>query len=50
MRIPESLWIENDKRGYQELCPDCEAYGLKKKARINEVQCPFINVDLLSKF
>ena len=30
MRITESLQIENDKRGYQELCSVCEAYGLKK--------------------
>ena len=29
MRITESL-IENDRRGYQEVCSDCEAYGLKK--------------------
>ena len=21
--------MENDRRGYQELCSDCEAYGLK---------------------
>ena len=26
----ESLYIENDRRGYQELGSDCEAYGLKK--------------------
>ena len=30
MRITESLQIENDRRGFQELCSDCEAYGLKK--------------------
>ena len=36
MRITESLQIENVRRGYQELCSDCEACGLKK-ARINEV-------------
>ena len=29
MRITESLEIENDIRGYQEVCLDCEAYGLK---------------------
>ena len=22
--------MENDRRGYQEVCSDCEAYGLKK--------------------
>ena len=30
MRITESLQLENDRRGYQQLCSDCEAYGLKK--------------------
>ena len=30
MRITESLIGENDRRGYQEVCSDCEAYGLKK--------------------
>ena len=30
MQITESLYIENDRRGYQEVCSDCEAYGLKK--------------------
>ena len=30
MRITESFSIENDRRGYQEVCTDCEAYGLKK--------------------
>ena len=30
MRITESLSIENDRRGYQDVCSDCEAYGLKK--------------------
>ena len=30
MRITESLEVENDRRGYQEVCSDCEAYGLKK--------------------
>ena len=31
MRITESLYtyIENDRGGYQEVCSDCEAYGLK---------------------
>ena len=30
MRITESLYIDNDRGGYQEVCSDCEAYGLKK--------------------
>ena len=30
MRITESFETENDKRGYQEVCSDCEAYGFKK--------------------
>ena len=30
MRITESLLIENDRGGYQEVCSDCEAGGLKK--------------------
>ena len=30
MRITESLQIENDRRGYQEMCSDCEAFGLQK--------------------
>ena len=30
MRITESLKIDNNKGGYQELCSDCEACGLKK--------------------
>ena len=30
MRITESLTIENGREGYQELCSDCETYGLKK--------------------
>ena len=30
MRITESLSIENDRRGYQEVCSDCEACGLKQ--------------------
>ena len=30
MRITDSLWIENGRSGYQELCSDWEAYGLKK--------------------
>ena len=30
MRIIESLWRENDRRRYQELCSESEAYGLKK--------------------
>ena len=31
MWITESFYLENDRRGYQELCSDCEAYGLKIK-------------------
>ena len=30
MWITESLQIENNRRGYQLVCSDCEAYGLKK--------------------
>ena len=30
MRITESLRIETDRKGYQEVCSDCEVYGLKK--------------------
>ena len=30
MRITELLYIENDRRDYQEVCSDSEAYGLKK--------------------
>ena len=30
MRITKSMLIENDKDAYQEMCSDCEAYGLKK--------------------
>ena len=30
MRITESLLVENARRYYQEVCSDCEAYGLKK--------------------
>ena len=29
MRITKSLETENDRRGYQEVCSDTEAYGLK---------------------
>ena len=41
MRITESLYIENGRRGYQELgfgCSDCEGYGLKKH-RIRRSEC-----------
>ena len=35
MRITESLYIENDRRGYQEVC---SVWGIRiKGARINEV-------------
>ena len=30
MQITESLSMENGRRGYHEVCLDCEAYGLKK--------------------
>ena len=30
MRITKSFQIENDRRGYQEVCSDCKAYGLKR--------------------
>ena len=32
MRFTESLQIEDDGlgRGYQEVCSDCETYGIKK--------------------
>ena len=30
MLITELLKIANNRRGYQEVCLDCEAYGLKK--------------------
>ena len=30
MQVTESLEIENNRRGYQELYFDCEACGLKK--------------------
>ena len=29
MRITESLEIENESGGYQEVCSDCEPHGLK---------------------
>ena len=29
MQITKSSSIENDRRGYQEVCSDSEAYGLK---------------------
>ena len=30
MPITKPFSIENDRRGSQEVCSDCEAYGLKK--------------------
>ena len=30
MQATESLQMENDRRGYHDVCSDCEAYGLKK--------------------
>ena len=30
MQITESLCTENGRRGYQEVCSDCEACGLKE--------------------
>ena len=40
MQITESLEIEKDRGGFEELCSDCEAYRLKKEeaVRINEVR------------
>ena len=42
MRITESLEIENDRKGYQELCSDCEAYGLKKHRLMRSDGIPFV--------
>ena len=41
MRITESLQIEIDSRGYQELCSDCEACGLKKHG-LTRSDCIFL--------
>ena len=38
MLITELLKIENNRRGYQEVCLDCEAYGLKKH-RLTKSDC-----------
>ena len=43
MWITESLLIENDRRGYQEVCSDCEAYGLKEHG-LTRSDCTYLAV------
>ena len=40
MRSTESLYIENDRRSYQEVCSDCEAYRLKKRGLTRSDRIP----------
>ena len=43
MRITDSLLMENDRRGYQEVCSDCQKYGLEKHGltRSDCIKCLF---------
>ena len=48
MRTTESLRVENDRRGYQELCSDCAAYGLKKHGLSrSHCTCEFILIIII---
>ena len=37
MQITELLQIENDRRGYLQMCLDCEAYRLKDESVKNTI-------------
>ena len=39
MRITESLPIENDRGGYQELCSDCEACMIIRRLTVLHCLC-----------
>ena len=47
MRITKSFYflLEYDRKGYQELCSDCEAYRLKKHG-LTRSDCRLIRLNL----